>query len=162
MSQKSPFNHRPKLHLALPSLSGSPLNSVQNSPSGTPFLSPIAPPNTPFATTSYSPFRSAGLRPPTPYRGPVQFNPRRLRSSYGNYTWFRIKRLLSSRALWIVIALLSLVWWWSNGGREDLEAMKIKSGGLGMELSTSDITKDLQFFPASNPKIHVGHAPGLC
>lgn len=162
MSQTSRFNHRPKLHLALPSLSSSPLNSVQNSPSGTPFSTPFAPPRTPFATTKYSPFRSAGLKPPTPYRAPVQFNTRRSKSSYGNYTWFRIKRLLASKALWIVVALLSLVWWWSNGGREDLEAMKAKSSGLSIELLTSDITKDLQFFPASNPKIHVGYTPKLC
>lgn len=159
MSQKPSFNHRPKLHLALTSLSGSPLNSVQNSPSPTPFNSPFAQPKTPFATTNYSPFRSAGLRPPTPYAGPVQFNPRRQKSSYGNYTLFRIKRLLGSKAVWIVVALLSLVWWWSNGGRENLEAVKVRSSGLGMELLTSEITKDLQFFPASNPKIHVGHAP---
>ena len=165
MSQKSPFNHRPKLHLAVTSLSGSPLNSVQNSPSGTPFLSPYAQPKTPFATPNYSPFRSAGLRPPTPYGGPVQFNPRRPKSSYGSYTWFRVKRVLGSKAVWIVVTLLSLLWWWSNGGRGDLEAMKeamkVKSSGMGMDLLNSDITKGLQFFPASNPKIHVGYAPKL-
>lgn len=60
------------------------------------------------------------------------------------------------------MALFSLVWWWSNGGRENLEAVKVKSSGLGMELLTSEITKDLQFFPASNPKIHVGHEPKHC
>lgn len=74
----------------------------------------------------------------------------------------RAKRLLSSKAILLIVVVSGLIWWWSNGGREDLHVMKLKSSGL-KELFAPEITKNLQFYPASNPKIHVRSYHGkLC
>jgi len=144
MSRTPPFRSRPKLHLTLTPLAGSPIPSVQSTPS-----------TTPFSTTTYSPFRTAGLKSPATHGGPVQFAPKRSSSSHGSYALYRVKRLLSSRAILLIVVFFGLIWWWSNGGREDLEVVKQKSNGFKKELFAPEITKDLQFYPASNAKIHV-------
>ena len=144
MSQTPPFRSRPNLHLSLTPLTGSPVASRLNTPLATPF-----------GTTKYSPFRSAGLIPPTPYGSPAQFSPRRSKADYVTYTKQRIRRTLGSRLLWLVLFFVGLFWWWSTGGKHNLEVVKLKSAGLGKGILAPEVTRGLQFFPASNPKIHV-------
>ncbi|KAI9716817.1 MAG: hypothetical protein M1812_005157 [Candelaria pacifica] len=143
MSQTPPFRNRPNLHLSLTPLSGSPIPSRLNTPLATPF-----------GTTKYSPFRSAGLIPPTPYGGPVQFSPRRSKADYVTYTKQRLRRTFSNRLTWLLLFFVGLVWWWGTGGKRELELVKLKSVGVGKGMLAPEITRGLQFFPASNPKIY--------
>lgn len=162
MSRTPPFRSRPQLHLAFTNLNGSPRHpshdtpgsSTVSTPSATPLLAPFP---TPFANTAYSPFRSAGLKPPTPYGGPMHFTPRRgdRPSIFDNYTLFRIRRFLSSKPLWFLLVLSALTFWWFHGGSNELDLVKISASGFGRELFQDARTQDLQFFPATNPKIHV-------
>ena len=162
MSRTPPFRSRPQLHLAFTNLTGSPrhpnqdttASSALSTPSTTPFAAPFP---TPFATTAYSPFRSAGLKPPTPYGGPMHFTPRRgdRPSRFDNYTLYRIKRYLSSKPLLFLLVLGALTFWWSHGGSNELDLVKLRASGFGKELFQDARTQDLQFFPATNPKIHV-------
>ena len=143
----TPFRHRPNLHLSLTQLAGSPraLGRASTLPFGTPLTS-----------TTYSPFRSAGLKPPTPYGGPMQFTPRyESRRYFETYSWYRIKRMLNSKPLWFLLALLTLTVWWFHGGSDELSMAKLDAKRLGKDLFPEGRTKNLQFFPASNPKIHV-------
>ena len=153
MSATPPFR-RPKLHLSLTPLLGSPQK--------TQFLAPLTTPGNTIGT--YSPFRSAGLKPPTRYGGPMRFAPKPSDSGrYRKYTWFRIKRALFGRALWLSLIFVGLVWWWVNGGKE-LEKVKLRASGIGREILGGPFgrdTRDMQFFPASNPKIHVCINPHL-
>ena len=166
MSRTPPFRSRPELHLAFTSLTGSPRHLNQDTPASSAFSSPFATPisapfATPFATTAYSPFRSAGLKPPTPYGGPMHFTPRRgdRPSWFDNYTVYRIRRSLSSKPLWFLLVLSALTFWWFHGGSNELDLVKLSTSGLGRELFQDARTQDLQFFPATNPKIHVGVLP---
>lgn len=149
----TPFRNRPNLHLSLSQFSGSPRNSGHATP---------LPLSTPLATTTYSPFRSAGLNPPTRYGGPMQFTPRHERRRYyETYSWYRFKRLLNSKPLWFLLSLVVLTLWWFHGGRDELNLVKLDANRLGEELFPEGTTKDLQFFPASNPKIHVRQPPRM-
>ena len=147
----TPFRNRPSLHLSLSQFSGSPRTSGHALP---------LPLSTTLATTTYSPFRSAGLNPPMPHGGPMHFTPRHERRRYyETYSWYRFKRLLSSKPLWFLLSLVVLTLWWFHGGRDELSLVKLDTHRLGENLFPEGITKDLQFFPASNPKIHVRCLP---
>jgi len=148
MANTPPLRNRPNLHLSLKSLAGLPTSSWQSTPA-----------TTPFNATTYSPFRSADLRTPASQGGAPQFLPRRSSSIRGRYGFYKPRRLLSGRALLLGAVLFGLIYWWSNGGREDLEVAKLRSTSLKEELFAPDITKNLQFYPASNPKIHVRPLP---
>ena len=144
----TPFRDRPNLHLSLSQLSGSPRAS------GNAIQMPLG---TPFSTTTYSPFRSAGLKPPTPYGGPMAFTPRNERRRYyETYSWYRTKRMLNSKPLWFLLDMMALTIWWFHGGRDELSMARLDAKRLGKDLFPEGRTKDLQFFPANNPKIHVG------
>ena len=143
----TPFRNRPNLHLSLSQLSGSPraTGSAARLSLGTPL-----------ATTTYSPFRSAGLKPPTPYGGPMTFAPRNERRRYyETHSWYRYKRILSSKSIWFLLALVALTVWWFHGGRDEISTARLDAKRLRKDLFSEGWTKDLQFFPASNPKIHV-------
>ncbi len=162
MSRTPPFRSRPQLHLAFTNLNGSPRHPSHDTPGSSGFSTPSATPltaafPTPFATTAYSPFRSAGLKPPTPYGGPMDFTPRRgdRPRFFDNYRLYRIRRLLSSKPLWFLLVLSALAFWWFHGGINELDLVKISASGFGKELFQDARTQDLQFFPATNPKIHV-------
>jgi len=148
MAHTPPFRNRPNLHLSLPSLAGLPMTSLQSTP-GT----------TPFNTTTCSPFRSADPKTPASQGGPLHFVPRRSSCIYGRYGSSKPRRLLSGRAFLLGAVIFGLIYWWSNGGREDLEVAKLRSNSLKEELFAPEITKNLQFYPASNPKIHVRPFP---
>ena len=153
MSTTPPFR-RPKLHLSLKPFLGSPQKI--------PYITPLATPGNTAGT--YSPFRSAGLKPPTPYGGPMRFAPRPSDPvRHRNYTSFRIRRALLSRALWLSLVFVGLIWWWINGGK-DLEKVRLRASGIGREIIGGPFghnMRDMQFFPASNPKIHVCFDPSL-
>lgn len=69
------------------------------------------------------------------------------------YTLFLIRRLLSRPLLWVVVVLLTLVAWWSNTGTHNSSRERVQ---LRLRhLFPSEVTRDLQFYPASNHKIHV-------
>jgi hypothetical protein len=85
----------------------------------------------------------------------MSFSPRGSYWRVVRNTLGRLQYLLSKRLAWFLIVFLGLMWWWGNGGKDDLEIVRVKSAGFKNELFASEITRDLQFFPASNPKIHV-------
>ncbi|KAL9041369.1 MAG: hypothetical protein Q9214_004135 [Letrouitia sp. 1 TL-2023] len=147
-----PFRNRPNLHLALVQQTGSPrhlnttasVSSRISTPFGTPTGTPLA--------AAYSPYRSANLKAPTPYGS---FSPRPT-SGFRRFVrscWLMVKRALNRRPIWFMILLGFLMLWWFNGGRHEVDAVKMDAARLRRELLQDSITKDLQFFPASNPKI---------
>ncbi|KAI9768999.1 MAG: hypothetical protein M1840_004595 [Geoglossum simile] len=137
-----PPRTRPDLYLTLPP----PSPSLKSSPYND------SPTSAPFGTTNYSPFRSVGLRPPSPFGSPGLFPPRRLQT--GGYIWCRIRRCLNSRVLWFIVTFLGLLLWWGNGGKEDWQKIRDSPNGFGTAIFGSEIIENLQFFPASYPKIH--------
>jgi hypothetical protein len=148
--QTPPFRTRPKLHLTLTQSTGSPGNASQPAqPSG---IIPM-----PSNTTAYSPFRSAGLKPPTPYGGPTQFTPRSSRKfrDCRHNLCFCGRRVLNSKIFWLALLLGALALWWTGGGADQLDIVKLSASELGRELFPEVRTRDLQFFPATSPKIHV-------
>ena len=158
MSQPPPFRQRPNLQLALTQLTGSPRHLSQGTPSTTPLSTPLPTlGGTPFGITAYSPFRSAGLKLPTPYSSASSFETRRTaaNSNYRNYNHFRIKRSLSSKPIWLFLMVIALTLWWYNGGSKELDLVKLSATGLGKELLRDRRMGGFQFLPASNPKIHV-------
>lgn len=148
--QTPPFRSRPKPYLTSTQSTGSPGSHGQSTP--TPGMI-----NTPLAATAYSPFRSAGLRPPTPFGGPMQFAPRSPQKfrKWRNYAGFRARRVLTSKILWLVLLFGALTVWWRSGGADKLDIVKLSASELGRELFPESRTRDLQFFPATNSKIHV-------
>lgn len=154
--QTPPFRSRPMLHLTSTQSTGSPGNHTRSTQ--TPGVIP-----TPLAATAYSPFRSAGLKPPTPFGGPMQFAPQspekfrkcRTRAS------FRARRVLSSKIFWLTLLVGALVVWWRGGGADKLDIVKLSASELGRELFPEGRTRDLHFFPAANPKIHVLFSPPI-
>lgn len=150
MAQTPPFRSRPRLHIELAKLTGSPGYPGQSNPTNSSL-------STPRNVTIYSPFRSAGIKPPAPHEEPIQFaQGRSLRPGhYFKYSWCRLKRLALSRILWLILAIgMSLLWWFS-GGRDELDLVKLGSNRLSHDLFQEERTRNLHFIPASNPKIHV-------
>ncbi|KAL6721838.1 hypothetical protein ACLMJK_000943 [Lecanora helva] len=156
MSQSLPTRNRQNLRLALAQLNGSPRPSGQFTPlAGSLSVPNQSPAETPFGKTSYSPFRSAHLKPLSPYGSPVAFAPRSSdRTYYGKFYWFRIKRALSSKPIWLFLMAVVLLTWWFNGGSDELDLVNFSASGLGKELLQEMKMHDYQFFPATNPKIH--------
>ena len=153
MSQAPPFRQRPNLHLALTQLTGSPRRPNQSTPSTTPLGTPG---RTPLGTTAYSPFRSAGVKAPSPYSStPSPILRRPLHSSYDGYTWIRIKKYIFSRPTGLFLMVLALTILWFNGGREEMDAVKMSARGFGKDVLQEKRMQDFQFYPATNPKIHV-------
>lgn len=155
MTQTPPFGGRSKLHLALTQLTGSPGHISQSSHGFNALTTPVS-------HATYSPFRSAGLAPPTPYGGPTHFTPRAQKSNRRDtYTWFRLGWVLSSKPIWFMLMLGTLVLWWFNGGRDEMELVRVGAAEFGRDFFQEQRTQGLQFFPAANPKIHVCSFVGL-
>ena len=79
-------------------------------------------------------------RPPSPLMGK-------------SYTWWRIKRLAARPLPWALIIVVGLITWWSAGATTEFDSEDVQS--RLRELFPPEFTRDLQFFPASNHKIHV-------
>lgn len=158
MASQRPFRARPNLHLALTQHTGSPRNPNTTALTSSPFPSPFGTPTTtPLATTSYSPFQSAKLKAPSPFGGGMHFTPRQ-KHKYRRYyraVWLKAKRVLSTRTTWFLVVVTLMVVWWANGGRQELDAVKLGAAGFGKDLFQDGVTQDMQFFPPSNPKINV-------
>lgn len=150
MTQTPPLGGRSKLHVPLAQLTGSPGHLTKSANSFSAF-------SLPGTQTTYSPFRSAGLEPPTRYVRSMQFTPRRTTRSrdYGKYARFRFGYLFSSRPLWFLLLLGALMIWWFNGGRDEMDLVRDGAAGLKREFFAEGRTRGMQFFPATNPKIHV-------
>ena len=158
MSQPPPLRSRPNLHIALTQLNGSPRQPGHTSAAtgslSVPYQSPAG---TPLAKTAYSPFRSAELKSPMPYGGQIPFpSVRSPRSSYANHRSFRIKRTLASKSTWLLLILLALTVWWLSGGSKKLDMARLGASDLGKKLLNEKRMRDYQFYPATNPNIHVG------
>lgn len=86
----------------------------------------------------------------------MQFTPRTQNfNRQGGYNWFRLGRLLSSKPIWFMLMLGVLVLWWFNGGRGEMDLVRIGATEFGRDFFQEQRTQGLQFFPATNPKIHV-------
>ena len=163
MSHSAPFRQRPNLHLALAQSTGSPRQSSQSTQHRTPNATPVSTPNgtplgpsTPFATTSYSPLRSAGQKLPTPYGSSLSLPPRRLsRTRRGQRKWLAGKRPFASRSLLLLVLFTTLLVWLLFGGRKGLHNVKWSATNLGRDYLLQRRMQDYQFYPATNPKIHV-------
>ena len=55
--------------------------------------------------------------------------------------------------------MIGTLWWWRAGITDELEVVRFGASdfGIGGQLFVTEATKDLQFFPAVNPKIHVSY-----
>ena len=152
MAQTPPVRSRPNLQLKF-----KPLRRTMSAQT----TSQLTLLPSPFATTDYSPFRSAGLKPPTPYGGAVQFTPRLSKQQpqdrHSSRKLVRIKRYLFSRALVCVLFIVGLLYWWGKGWKKDLDIVMVGANELGMgnQLFEFEVTKDLRFISAANSKIHV-------
>ena len=158
MSQP-PLRSRPNLHLTSANLTGSPRRSTQITPTPTSrFITPYpTPDDTPVARIAYSPHYSAGLKPSAIYGSPASFaHLRTNRSPYRKYNVYRFKRILASKPVWLLLMIAALVLWWFNGGSEEINAVKLGASSLGKEFVQERRMHGHQFFPATNPKIHVG------
>ncbi|MCJ1353320.1 MAG: hypothetical protein MMC33_003305 [Icmadophila ericetorum] len=151
MADTSPFRNRPRFSAySASSGSSTPYPSTRGSPLTSIFLSP-------FTNPSFSPFRSPRSKLVPPYSGILQFRPDHAgkpgRTSYGRL-WYR--HSFKSRLVLFLVVLLSVLLWWSKAWTEDLNLVRIgvSQFKLGSQLFEINLTKDLQFFPAANPKIH--------
>ncbi|KAI9654287.1 MAG: hypothetical protein M1831_005452 [Alyxoria varia] len=69
----------------------------------------------------------------------------------GSYSWWRLKRLLSRPLPWILALVFVAFTWWGAGATQGVRPhvqQRLRN------IFPSEYTKDLQFIPASNPKIH--------
>lgn len=154
---RSPFRQRPNFYLTLTPRGGSAATSRSETPMPTPT-------GTPFATTSYSPFASADLKPPKAipfprsdsYDAAMPFKHRsRGMMIHKKYDWLRSRRFLASKPIWLFLMSFALMLWWFNGVRQALDVVDMNARGFGKEFIQGRRMQDYQFYPASNPKIHV-------
>lgn len=158
MASQRPLRTRPNLHLALTQQTGSPRNANATISISSRFSSPFGTPTgTPLATSSYSPSGSSRLKAPSPYGGPMHFTPRQKHKyrRYGRAAWLKAKRIFSSRTTWLLFIVVLTLLWWVNGGSEEFNAVKSGAAGLGRDIFQDGVVQNMQFFPPSNPKIHV-------
>lgn len=166
MSHSAPFRQRPNLHLALTQSTGSPRHGYPGTPVRTSSANtPISTPGlTPLGTTSYSPIRSAGAKTPTPFGSNLSLPPRRpTKHKHNSSKWFRAKRLATTRPILLFVVVTALMFWWFNGGGEEFDEVKLGATELGREFLRERRMQAFQFYPATNPRIHVRCSPrSLC
>ena len=155
-----PLRNRPNLHLVSTNLTGSPRQSAQSTPTPTSrFITPYPTPgDTPLGRTAYSPSYSAGLKASAIYESLEPFTPRRTnRPCYRRYDRYWLKRIITSRPFWLLLMVSAFALWWYHGGSDDISAVKLGASSLGKEFMRERRMHEYQFFPATNPKIHVGY-----
>ena len=153
MTDTAPFRKGTRFYANSPSSTGTPCPSTRGSSLTSIFLSP-------FTMSSFSPFRSPSSRSASPFSSilPFKFVPdvhrKPERSGYWR-PWFR--HSFKARIVLFLVALLSILLWWSRAWTEDLSLVRIGASQfkLGGQLFEVNLTRDLQFFPAASPKIHV-------
>lgn len=67
-----------------------------------------------------------------------------------------MRQVLGSKLIWLLLMGIALLLWWFNGGIHKLDVVKMSATGLGKEFLAGMKMQEYQFYPASNPKIHVG------
>ena len=147
-------NTRPELRIALSHLNGSPralgYSTPMSSGASTPYL-------TPFPRSVYSPLQSIVAKSQD-----NQFEPGRRRSKrnkllgYSSHVLSRIRRLLRFKIIWLVIVCLTFSTWLLQGDHKNFEGLKEEAVDLRRDLLLAGQTRHMQFYPASNPLIHVG------
>lgn len=70
-----------------------------------------------------------------------------------SYTWWRLKRLATRPLPWAIFIVVGLITWWSAGASTEFDSEDVQT--RLRELFPPEFTRELQFFPASNRKIHV-------
>jgi len=154
MSRSPPLRNR--LSSSLLSL-GTPVTGSRSPLSSPTLPSPISATFESVASRRTNSLPPSSLLPaPVTYGGNEKraFQPLRSPTSMTPYPYWRLKRLLLRPLLWIFVLLVTLVIWWTNGGRQDVRSPEMQA--TLRELFPPEITRDLQFFPAANHKIHVG------
>lgn len=154
--QTPPFRSRPKFHLTSTQSTGSPGSHYPSTPTSGAIITPLT-------ATAYSPFRSAGLKPPTPFGAPMQLasrSPQKFRKCRSN-AGLRARRALTSKIFWLALLFGALIMWWRSGGADKLDIVRLSASELGRELFPEVRTRDLQFFPATDLKIHVSLSPPI-
>ena len=63
--------------------------------------------------------------------------------------------MLGSKSTWLFLMAVALMLWWFNGLSEGMDGVKISAAELGKGFLQERQMQDYQFFPATNPKIHV-------
>jgi len=138
---------RTTFHSAPSFIGTSPISTVSEASNTQPSQTPLG-----FAVTSSANTRA---RATSTLPVPVGHNKSKRLSPIGvnKYTLFLAKRLLTRPLLWVVVVLVTLILWWSNAGTHDgsSDAVQMRL----RRLFPPEITRDLQFYPASNHKIHV-------
>lgn len=137
-----------------PSPSKSKRPALFLTPVGTPLATPYRSQRTSAAPTpsismTYLPFRTAFSSRPSPLYSVSGLN------SISGYTGYRIRRVLASRLIWVLICCFGVLFWWSHGGGPELDIGKSGTGFLHERVFKQDLKDNLLFFPANNPKIHV-------
>ena len=167
MSSAPPFRQRPDLNLDPTLLTGSPRRHGSSTPTsraetlipnltGTPLamnpyspFTPITPANLKFFKANSSP--QAQYHETTTRYKPPSREPPFIRM----WNRLQIRHLLNSKPIWLILMGLALVMWWFKGGGQKLDMAKLSASGLGKEFMQGRRMQDYQFYPASNPKIHV-------
>ena len=123
--------------------------------------------NTSGASTPHAPAHS---QPSTPAPGrrdfaftPLTANPEKPTKVFdreppssplmGSYNWWRLKRLATRPLPWAIVIVVGLITWWGAGASTDFDSEDMQS--RLRELFPPEFTRELQFYPASNHKIHV-------
>ena len=154
MSGIPPFrlNARPQLRIALSHFNGSPRAASYSTPTSSGASTSYT---TPHSWTTYSPLRSANLKIPKPYSGNRKSISKRERlSAYGTCVLWVIKRILRFKIVWFIVLCILFVSWWLPGDHYDFQALREGAAVLRKDLFPEAQTRNMQFFPASNPKIH--------
>ena len=137
-----------------PSPSRSKRPALFLTPIGTPLATPYQSQRSsaipmPSVSMTYSPFHTATFSRPSP------LYPVNGLSSVSGYTGYKIRRVLASRLIWVLICCFGVLFWWSHGDEQEFDIARSRTGFLHERVFKQDLKDNLQFFPANNPKIHV-------
>ena len=95
------------------------------------------------------------------YENSPAFVPKRARGSFRSLL-ARARMLLAKKVVWVLAVILGLLFWWSKGNLHDFDPATLRQTRIGQGLFNPRLPPGLQFFPASNPKIHVGLSNQFC
>ena len=148
------LNSRPQLRIALSHFNGSPRAASYSTPISSGASTPYT---APFPKAMYLP-RGSG-KPPTPYKEYESEEPKKRKVwAYCSYVYWRAVRLLRFRTIWVMIFCIVCLSWWFRGNDNNWDHLRQKAEDLRRGLLPEARLRGMQFFPASNPKIHASTA----